>query len=64
MRCETCQGFGRVVWPYGYRSPIPAQYEQAWARPCQDCGGGGIAHCCDGLQASDWPLCNDGEELA
>lgn len=33
MRCETCQGEGKV-------GPLPI--------PCGDCGGTGFAHCCEG----------------
>lgn len=48
MQCETCHGSGSV-------GPLPV--------PCADCGGSGVAHCCDGLQdqrhpgdeTPDWP---------
>jgi hypothetical protein len=39
MICPICQG-ARVVWR-GYH-----------AEPCPECGGCGVAHCCDGHQPS------------
>lgn len=52
MRCTSCHGLG-------YVAPKPtAQGQRAlYARlgslePCPDCTGG-VAHCCDGLIASD-----------
>jgi hypothetical protein len=42
MLCETCQWAGRrgfVRGPRGDNDMIP----------CPDCGGTGIAHCCDGI---------------
>ena len=53
MRCETCQGRGWV------RDQIPmfTEYPNAAIRhpkvPCPDCGGCGVAHCCDGLTAAN-----------
>lgn len=42
MRCERCKGKGWLVHdPYGNRLP------------CSDCGGCGVAHCCDGLTAAN-----------
>lgn len=44
MRCARCHGSGRT--------PNAAFGDKAagvW-EPCPDCGGGGVAHCCDGLQ--------------
>ena len=38
MRCAFCDGMGFVSGP-------------SQARPCPECGGCGIAHCCDGLRA-------------
>lgn len=41
MRCETCQGSGE-------RRVISGEFV-GW-RPCPDCNGFGVSHCCDGLQ--------------
>ncbi len=38
MRCNFCDGTGLRV-----QGPTPV--------PCAECGGCGVAHCCDGLQA-------------
>ena len=38
MRCEICNGTGM-------------QRASGVAVPCVECGGCGVAHCCDGLQA-------------
>ena len=38
MRCEICNGTGM-------------QRVSGVAVPCVECGGCGVAHCCDGLQA-------------
>lgn len=35
MQCEACHGSGSV-------GPLPI--------PCGDCGGSGVAHCCDGIR--------------
>ena len=51
MRCETCQGVGRVTYD---QHPEPKPEPFGCAFPCPDCGGSGISHCCDGLTA-----CND-----
>lgn len=53
MRCETCQGTGRVP----RHPPELRAYGGAWLteeKPCPECGGCGVSHCCDGLTA-----CND-----
>ena len=43
MICPTCHGKGYVRSPY-----IPDL--GLWVHsPCPDCGGCGIAHCCDGI---------------
>ena len=41
MRCEVCHGTGRAQ----VEGPLP----------CPECDGGGIVHCCDGLQACNEP---------
>jgi hypothetical protein len=49
MRCETCQGEGSVsIGRDGKIGPwwLPDAEKVV---PCPDCGGCGIAHCCDGL---------------
>ena len=38
MRCEICNGTGM-------------QRASGVTVPCVECGGCGVAHCCDGLQA-------------
>lgn len=42
MRCETCQGSGRLYMLCGG--------VVNWAVPygCHDCGGTGWSHCCEG----------------
>lgn len=47
MRCDTCHGVGKVwsgpfLTPHGERAGMMI--------PCPDCGGCGVAHCCDGMQ--------------
>lgn len=55
--CETCQGAGRVwrdslpiigALPGDPQTPPPGFSLKV---PCPECGGSGVAHCCDGLQA-------------
>jgi hypothetical protein len=57
MICETCHGRG---WVWGDSLPVigvmpgdPARppVELSLKVPCEDCGGNGHAHCCDGLIA-------------
>lgn len=38
MRCNFCDGSGLKPTELG-------------PQPCEECGGCGVAHCCDGLQA-------------
>jgi len=49
MLCETCRYSGRVgfVRAGGRTSTDDRAVEQL--TPCPDCGGSGIAHCCDGI---------------
>jgi hypothetical protein len=49
MICETCRCSGR---PGFVRASAPANRDPRAACdmvPCPDCGGQGIAHCCDGI---------------
>jgi hypothetical protein len=48
MICERCHGAG--VMPEGtskYSEVLPP----ALPLPCDECGGSGVAHCCEGLRA-------------
>jgi hypothetical protein len=51
MLCETCRHSGRVGFVRASASaPADGRIgEQARLIPCPDCGGSGIAHCCDGI---------------
>ena len=44
MRCERCRGTGKV---------LDGVWWHRQAVPCPDCGGCGLAHCCDGLTAAN-----------
>lgn len=46
MKCETCNGVGRVVklGPNHNHRPVPAVGDVPWSKPCDDCGGSGIGH--------------------
>jgi hypothetical protein len=46
MLCETCRWTGR---PGFVRVPSSIQEDPCAMIPCPDCGGQGIAHCCDGI---------------
>ena len=47
MLCETCRWNER---PGFVRVPRSAQASDRYALiPCPDCGGQGVAHCCDGI---------------
>jgi hypothetical protein len=55
MLCETCRFTGR---PGFVRAPRKAPADdRADDRliPCPDCGGSGVAHCCDGICAQPAP---------
>jgi len=48
MRCENCQGTGKV------REWWSLMGGELWADvPCPECGGSGIAHCCEGERPDD-----------
>ena len=58
MRCERCQGNGMVPTSVditvGYRPSLGQRgYTVPIVEPCPDCGGCGLAHCCDGLTAAN-----------
>ena len=46
MLCDTCRWTGR---PGFVRAPGSNQEGPCAMIPCPDCGGQGIAHCCDGI---------------
>ena len=47
MLCETCRLTGRPGFVrMARRADDPADEPMV---PCPDCGGSGIAHCCDGI---------------
>jgi hypothetical protein len=52
MKCEKCQGTGKVG---GGRVYCLIDL------PCGDCGGTGEIHCCDGLQEQPDSMPSDGE---
>jgi hypothetical protein len=48
MICDTCRWSGRP----GFVRAVPADRDHRDASdmiPCPECGGQGIAHCCDGI---------------
>lgn len=59
MRCEKCQGSGTIEvaipvpkFQSTFDNPAPLTFEcRVEKRPCPECGGCGVAHCCDGLIA-------------
>lgn len=65
MRCEFCQGTGKVPGPsirYAFKDGTvieSADFGGTYA--CEHCGGSGIGHCCDGLceQPTNNPESND-----
>jgi hypothetical protein len=58
MRCESCHGTGQLA-AAGDDVLSCAAAGPPLALPCPECGGCGIAHCCDGITA-----CNDLPEQA
>lgn len=55
MRCETCRGEGKRWWPRDLGA-------RGGYLPCDDCGGTGFAHCCEGDQACPEPDDDDPSE--
>jgi hypothetical protein len=60
MLCETCRYSGRVGFVRADGHAAAGGRVDESLIPCPDCGGSGIAHCCDGIceqpstdQASD-----------
>jgi hypothetical protein len=57
MICEVCHGTGKRLNPALSldRSPLAGLRGNPKGLPllvpCEDCGGSGVAHCCDGLRA-------------
>lgn len=51
MLCESCRHSGRVgfVRAASHASADDRIDEHTGMIPCPDCGGTGIAHCCDGI---------------
>jgi hypothetical protein len=47
MLCETCRWSGRPGFVRVAQNVEPN--DRCELIPCPDCGGQGIAHCCDGL---------------
>jgi hypothetical protein len=45
MRCEKCQGIGKVKGIACLHTGQSIEVEM----PCRECGGTGVGHCCDGL---------------
>ena len=56
MLCETCQLTGR---PGFVHSPQPRNDGKEVMIPCPDCGGTGVAHCCDGICEQPGPMVRD-----
>jgi hypothetical protein len=49
MLCETCRYSGRVGFVRaGHQTSTDDRVDEPMI-PCPDCGGSGIAHCCDGI---------------
>ena len=55
MLCETCRWSGRPGFVRAPRTAAPDRKAEGCAIggadmiPCPECGGQGIAHCCDGV---------------
>jgi hypothetical protein len=49
MLCETCRYSGRVGFVRASGHALTDDRVDESMIPCPDCGGSGIAHCCDGI---------------
>jgi hypothetical protein len=51
MLCESCRWSGRpgFVRASGHARPDDHIDERTGLIPCPECGGTGVAHCCDGI---------------
>jgi hypothetical protein len=49
MLCDTCRWTGRPGFVRAPSDTQPSQHDPGDMIPCPDCGGQGIAHCCDGI---------------
>jgi hypothetical protein len=59
MLCETCRWSGRPGFVRAPRAEASQQDSVGGADmvPCPECGGQGIAHCCDGIcEQPDMPV--------
>ena len=53
MRCDACGGRGWILRPAPIKTAPELRGVVMWKDPCDDCGGSGICHCCDGLTAAN-----------
>ena len=58
LRCETCQGYGKrlnprliVIGDTNFATEVHNPQRLPLLIPCEECGGSGSVHCCEGLQA-------------
>jgi len=47
--CDTCRWTGRPGFIRAASSEKHGREDRGDMIPCPDCGGTGIAHCCDGI---------------
>lgn len=52
MICPRCEGDGMILVS-GELRPYPWPSMRPWAEPCPDCGGSGVAYCCEGANSDD-----------
>jgi DnaJ-class molecular chaperone len=53
MRCDTCQGSGRI---HGKHSQFPDGKTRYEIGPCPECGGNGQVSCCEGASREETML--------
>lgn len=53
MMCEPCHGRGELIRSVPYITSLGLCSN--WLEICLDCGGTGIAHCCDGMREQPVP---------